>query len=431
MPENRIRHIIDFTPHSKKQALIMNAFFIPGLLEMWVAAGSKFGKSISLSGAFALKAPLTQQALYRWIAPIYSQSKIGFKYIKRIMPPEPYVKVNESALSLYMPTQDTMIQFFHGQDPESLEGEATNGNALDEASKMKEEVYSSVKTTTGVTEGPIIGISTPRGKNNWFYRKCMEAKEEMLRAQRENRRPRKIFIHAPSWTNPAVSMDVINDAKRTMPLRLWRQYYEADFVADGSVFTGLDSSWKTDAIDENDQFLWIRPDADQMSVVIGVDWARNVDFTVFSASCMKTRDVVGIWRMRGVGYPSQIAKLKTFSKRFKSVESVWHDKTGVGIALDDLLAGTDLPFRGITFTNASKNELMVKLMLSFEEASFGLPQISALVTEFNDIEVKTTATGLPTYAAPTGATDDIVMSVALSHAAMLEHSDRDYGIIEF
>lgn len=409
----------------------MNAFFIPGMLEMWVACGSKFGKTYAASGAISLAFPLYEQCLWRWVAPIYQQSKIGFKYCRRMLPPEPYVKANESSLALNMKHIDSQIQFFHGQHAESLEGEATRGTVLDEASKMKEEVYASAKTTTGVTAGPIIGISTPRGKNNWFYRKCMDAKEEMLRARRENRRPRKIFIHAPSWTNPAVSMDVINDAKRTMPLRLWRQYYEADFVSDGSVFTGLDHCWRTDYIDQTDQFLWLHPDADKMSVALGVDWARNVDYSVFSASCMKTRELVGLWRMRGVAYPHQIRKLKTFTERFASVETVWHDKTGVGIALDDLLAGTELPFHGIVFTNASKNELMIKLMLSFEEASYGMPQISALVTEFNDIEVKTTATGLPTYSAPSGATDDIVMSVALSHAAMLQHSERDYGIIEF
>lgn len=409
----------------------MNAFFIPDLLEMWVACGSKFGKTWAASSAMSLAVPLEKQALFRWIAPIYSQSRIGFSYIKRMLPGEPFVKANESSLSLYFRDNDSLIQCFHGQDPESLEGEATRGNILDEASKMREEVYASVKTTVGVTAGPIIGISTPRGKNNWFYRKCMEAKEEMLRAQREGRRPRKIFIHAPSWTNPAVSMDVINDAKRTMPLRLWRQYYEADFVTDGSVFSGLDHCWKTDYIDHTDQFLWVHPEADKMAVVMGVDWARNVDFSVFTASCIKTRQIVGIWRMRGVAYPQQIRKLKTFTERFASVETVWHDKTGVGVALDDMLAGTDLPFHGIVFSNASKNELMVKLMLSFEEASYGMPQIAALVTEFNDIEVKTTATGLPTYSAPAGATDDIVMAVALSHAAMLQHSDRDYGIIEF
>ena len=409
----------------------MNAFFIPGMLEMWVACGSKFGKTYAASSAISLAFPLYEQCLWRWVAPIYTQSKIGFKYCRRMLPPEPYVKANESALALSMKHIDSQIQFFHGQHAESLEGEATRGTILDEASKMKEEVYASAKTTTGVTAGPIIGISTPRGKNSWFYRKCMDAKEEMLRARRENRRPRKIFIHAPSWTNPAVSMDVINDAKRTMPLRLWRQYYEADFVSDGSVFTGLDHCWKTDYIDHTDQFLWLHPDTEKMSVVIGVDWARNVDYSVFSASCMKTRELVGVWRMRGVAYPQQIRKLKTFAQRFASVETVWHDKTGVGVALDDMLSGTDLPCNGIVFTNASKNELMVKLMLSFEEASYGMPQIAALVTEFNDIEVKTTATGLPTYSAPSGATDDIVMSVALSHAAMLEHSERDYGIIEF
>lgn len=37
------------TPHSKEQAQIMNAFNTPGLQELWVACGSKFGKALTLS----------------------------------------------------------------------------------------------------------------------------------------------------------------------------------------------------------------------------------------------------------------------------------------------------------------------------------------------------------------------------------------------
>ena len=160
----RIRVKIGTPPHSDKQKLIMNAFFIPGLIEMWVACGSKFGKTFAASSAISLAFPLKQQALWRWVAPIYTQSKIGFKYCKRMLPPEPYVRPNESNLSLSIPAIDSQIQFFHGQHPESLEGEATAGNILDECAKMKEGVYESAKTTTTVTRGPIIGISTPKGK---------------------------------------------------------------------------------------------------------------------------------------------------------------------------------------------------------------------------------------------------------------------------
>lgn len=431
MQEQRIRIEMNTPPHSDKQNLIMNAFFIPGLIEMWVACGSKFGKSISASTALCLAFPLKRQALWRWIAPVYSQSRIGYKYCKKILPPEPYTRLNESNLSISMPLIDSQIQFFHGQHPETLEGEATHGNILDEAAKMKEGVYESVKTTTTVTRGPIVGISTPKGKNNWFYRRCMEAKEEMLRARHENRRPTKIFIHAPTMVNPYVSMDIINDAKRTMPERLWRQYFLAEFVSDGACFSNVSSCFTSDYIETGENFHWYSDVTIDQDVVVGVDWARNIDCTVFTAIAPKDRRLKGIWRMKGLSYPKQILRLKTFCSKFKSANTIWHDKTGVGVALDDMLGETELPFRGITFTNSSKNEMMVRLMLAFETQGIGIPNIDKLVNELNDIEVKTTATGLPTYSAPDGSTDDIVMSLALSYSAMLQHVDRDFSILEF
>jgi hypothetical protein len=418
-------------PHSTKQDLIFNSLFIPGLLEMWVACGTKFGKTLSACGAMTLALPVSQQALYRVVAPIYNQSKISFKYIRRMLPPPPHVKPNETALTLSMPHNDSLIQFCTGQDAEALEGEATAGNILDECAKMKEAVYASVKTTTSVTRGPIIGISTPRGKASWFYRKCMEAKEEMVRAKYEGRRPTKIFIHAPSRANPFVSQEVIDDARKTLPHRLFQQYYEAEFVSEGGVFVNYDRCFKTDYLDYADQFVWLKPGHKESSTVIGADWARTTDFTVFTAVDIKTREVVGVQRMRGVPYPVQVQRLKAFTENFKTIESVWHDKTGVGMALDDILHSTDLPFHGITFSNASKNELMVKLMLGFETEMLGIPNIGLLSTELNDLEVNTTATGLPTYSAPDGAHDDMVMSLALANAAMLQHVERDYSIVEF
>lgn len=415
-------------PHSKSQEKIFQTFVTPGLLEAFVACGTKYGKTLAASEALAIGLPIKRQGLFRWVAPIYSQARIGLNYLTRLLPPEPYVEANK--YGIYIPGADSRLEFRSGHDPENLEGEAASGYVLDECSKLKEQVYTSARTTVTMTRGPILAISTPRGKN-WFYRKCMEAQDEMQWALQKGVAPRRIFITAPTRDNPFVPREAIEDAKKTLPDRLFRQYYLAEFVEDGEVFSNVHNCFSTDYLEMNDQFTWFAEGYEKESVVIGVDWARNVDFTVFMACSPVTRKVVGVWRMRGLGYPGQVQRLNTFSKKFKNCETIWHDKTGVGIALDDMLSNTELPYRGITFTNASKNEMMVKLMLSFEEESFKIPQISCMVREIKEIEVNTTMTGLPTYTAPIGAHDDIVMALALSHAAMLEHSTRDFSIMEF
>src|SRR5688572_504748 len=117
-------NIITPPPHSDIQKIIMNFFLLNrkyGLQELWVAIGTKGGKSIGASAAIVNAAPLRQQSLFRWIAPYWSQSKIGYKYMQRMLPKKPIVLPNKSELALSIPSIDTTIQCFHGQDPEALE----------------------------------------------------------------------------------------------------------------------------------------------------------------------------------------------------------------------------------------------------------------------------------------------------------------------
>ena len=73
---------------------------------------------------------------------------------------------------------------------------------------------------------------------------------------------------------------------------------------------------------------------------------------------------------------------------FKSVEIILHDKTGVGVALDDMLYETELPFKGITFTNHNKNKFVTNLCLSTEAKAIEIPYISQLDDEMKSFEVK-------------------------------------------
>lgn len=412
-------------PHSAIQAQIMDFFITPGVQTLWVCAGTKFGKTLSAASAVAIAAPIKSGSRWRWVAPIYSQAKIGMRYMKKIWPKEPFVVPNESEPSLSFRDSDVHLGFCHGQDPESLEGDAIDGYVLDECSKMKEAVYSSCKTTTTVTKGPFLCISTGRGKN-WFYKKCMMAREEMLRAAREGRTPRHIFLTAPTSANPFVDPAVIAEAQRQLPDRLFRQYYLAEFVDDGEVLTGfrncINSEIEIDPVGSYQ--TWDKSDLSDLEVVIGADWAKISDWSVFTAWTLKG-EMVAFRRFQGLGYVEAVKELVRFARKFKLVHMVQHDKTGVGEAIDDMLMETDLSVQGLTFTANSKSQLVNKFALALQQGKPSFPNWLEMIREFEVFEVSTNEIGQARYCAAEGFHDDIIFSMCLGWRAVLEYGESD------
>lgn len=419
---NRI--IATTQPHSYKQRTVMNAFHWREVMEIWVACGTKWGKTLGASSAICAASGRREQALYRWIAPVYTQSKIGWKYCRRMLPAN-MIESNKSDLSVRFPHLDTDIQFFHGQNAESIEGEASAGNVLDEAAKLKADVYPAVKTTTTRTKGLIMGVSTPNGKN-WFYDRCMEARDEMLLAKRQGRLPRMIFLTAPTINNPSIDPRIIAEAKRALPERLFKQYYLAQFIDDATVFIGFQDCLFGEPVFMDDGYqTWYAPDYETKTVVIGADWAKSQDRTVFTAIDVQSRKLVGFMRFYKTPYTEAIRRLCLFSRKFADTIVVLHDKTGIGDAIDDQLAYTELPYEGVVFTNKSKADMATKLMTSFEQQTLRVPRIDVLQREVDAYETKTTPSGLITFSAPTGKHDDIVSSLMLSNLGLIQYTDRN------
>jgi len=411
-------------PHCSKQALIMQAFMHPGIEEIWVACGTKFGKTIAAAAAISSAVIQKPRSTFRWCAPIYTQAKIGLNYCRQILPPPPHVAINNSGLEIKIPAIDSLVQFYHTQNPVSLEGYGISGYVMDEAAKMKEDVYQSAKTTVTVTRGTMLFISTPYGKN-WFYRKCCEASEEMARARHEGRLPKKIFITAPTSANPFVPREAIVSAKASLSGRSYRQYFEAAFEDDGSVFTGYRQCAYTHELDiYGDEQFWLGEGARDSEVVVGADWAKTMDYCVFIAIDIQTRRVVGFQRFHKQPYTEAIRRLIKFTRKFKSTAAVYHDKTGVGMAIDDQLAFTDLNYVGITFTNASKSEMVNRLITAFEQQSLHIPTWPTLLSELEAFEVTASQIGLLRYGAAGGGHDDAVCSLMLAHSALMDYAER-------
>jgi len=410
--------------HTKKQALIMGAFQVPGLRKIYVACGTKYGKSLSASvcqSQAGLAAPGTK---WRWIAPIYEQAKVGMEYFKKLLPPSPHTEFQGNMMRIQMPYLDTEFQFWHCKNPSSLEGAGISGNIFDEAAKCSYEAVAAAQTTVTFTKGPQGYFSTPLGKN-WFYRECMEAKEHMRWAFKNGKQPERIFLTAPTTDNPFIDKKVIEEARRSLPDRLFRQYFMAEFVDDGNVFIGFRDCVEGPRLDiyGGVQF-WVAPEASTLEVFLGIDWAKKEDYTVITALsvALGKPKMVGFLRFQGIGYVEALKELHKFSKLFKKIVNIKHDRTGVGEAIDDMMAQLTIPFEGVVFTNSSKAAMVNQLMMAFETKSISIPDWPEMIGELESYAVVTNELGTARYSAPSGMHDDIVSSLMLAHVAATEYS---------
>lgn len=411
-------------PHGKKQRLVMSFLQMPGVEEMYVANGTKWGKTLAGVGGWCCAAVMQPRSHWRVVAPIYSQAQISLDYARNILPKDKHVtQVRPSKNEILIPSADVRLQFCHAQDPYSLEGAAVNGYLLDEAAKMPQQIYASMRTTVTRTKGPRLFTSTPLGKN-WYYHKCMQAKEEMEWALKKGVRPTKFFITAPTSDNPHIDKAVIAAAKRELPERLFRQFYLAEFVDDGTVFSRFREATFGPPLEVNGEHLmWLDEHCSERNVVIGVDWAKTMDWTVFFAIDYEHRRVVGYERFHKRPYTEAVRRLGSFGKRFNDVSHALHDKTGVGIAIDEMCQSLPFPVTGVTFTNQSKSEMVNRLISRFELKDLAIPNWGVLLSELDSFEARSNAIGTLSYSAPDGQHDDTVCALFLANAALVSAED--------
>jgi phage FluMu gp28-like protein len=217
---------------------------------------------------------------------------------------------------------------------------------------------------------------------------------------------------------------MIASARKGLPDRLFRQYFLAEFVDDGEVFVGykLCVEGLLYSFPDQRQHLWVHHEAKQYDVCIGADWAKRDDYTVFTAWCKDRltgkRRMIGYMRFHGVNYVRAVNELRLFAMHFRSVSIVEHDRTGVGDAIDDMLASTGLPYIGRVFSNSTKGAWVSKLVVGFQNRDVIIPFLEPMIEELDAYEVAVTPSGNFTYEAAGGSHDDIVSSMLLGYNAV-------------
>lgn len=440
-------------PYAEWQQMLMSAKLRLAVFPCGTKAGKTLGGACRIA-KFSFTAQKEQDALYRIIAPTYQLSSITYRYLSRLLPEKLPQQANmtreqqalaariweqftpnrtHSNLRMEWKHNNARIACVHGQDPEvTIEGERVHGNIFDEASKMKKQVYASGLSTTSQTGGWNVLYSTPMGKNFFYelYRECLEHMEWA----KKTGKPLEMFAAtAPTVGSPYVDPKVIEQARKTLPDRIFRQLYLAEFVDDGSVFIGFRQCIFGNTIElQGKQQGWQVEDTSKKTVVIGADWAKRNDYTVFIAIDVESKParVVGFRRFHGLQYKQSIKELALFTKQFAEVLLIRHDRTGVGDVIDELLEPIPVPIDPIVFTNISKSSMVDTYGVALQTQAIQLPNWKTLIDEHENYDVKTNQLGKPIYGAILGQHDDIVTACFLAWSAYIETQDVDYDVVD-
>ncbi len=225
--------------------------------------------------------------------------------------------------------------------------------------------------------------------------------------------PEYASFRFPTASNPHIPPAEIATARRELPQRVFEQEFEAAFLDDGGAV-----------------FRRVREAATGAELppypgrfVIGVDWAKRDDYTVFVVLDVEARRVVALERFNQIDYALQTARLKALCERWRPVV-VEAERNSIGEPLLEQLGRDGLPMVGFQTTAASKPRIIDDLALALERGELALPPHDVLLAELEAYTMEPTRTGHYRFGAPAGLHDDCVMALAIAWHA------RDRGVAE-
>lgn len=136
------------------------------------------------------------------------------------MPP----KVRESALQLHLANGSRIIGL--PENERTIRG--YSGASLlivDEASRVKDALYYSVRAMLATSRGRLIALSTPFGQRGWFFDEWLKADKQELMGLK----PRWHRFKVKATECQRIPKDFLRDEELSLGPRWFRQEYEASF----------------------------------------------------------------------------------------------------------------------------------------------------------------------------------------------------------
>lgn len=362
-----------------------------------LAAGRRWGKTL-LGGRIVMEV-LRRHGKVAWIAPTYKNSRPLWRWAVQVT--APCVAAGAMSLSRNERVIETaaggLLAVYSGDNIDAVRGEAFHCVVLDEAARLAPEAwYDAVLPTLADHDGDALLISTPKGKN-WFW-------TEWQRGKRQD--DEYASWHASTLDNPLPQIQKAFElARRNVPELAFRQEWLAEFVDAGVVFRKVH-----EAATAQRQIEGVRGH----EYVVGVDWGKFDDFTVFAVFDLTERALVHIERFNQLDYLVQLERLRALVLRFRPL-TVVVERNAAGEPLVEQLRRDGLPVAAFTTTAVTKTQIIESLMLAFERQEIRIIPDATLLEELQAFEASRLPSGMMRYSAPEGLHDDCVMALALAH----------------
>ncbi len=395
---------LDYKPHPA-QLLFHNSTARFRVLN----CGRRFGKTLASVQESVIAATKKSGAVVWIISPVYSQSMVSWRMLRKVLLPTPLVKKWHISDSYAELVNGSTIWIKSSDNYDNLRSEGLDLAILDEAAMMAPEVWSEViRPSLADKKGKAIFISTPKGLN-FFY-------SLYLLGQDSNNNPDWESWKFPTVSNPYIDPKEIEELKKNTPEQIFRQEFLAEFLTDsGEVFRKIESCFVSSS-------LSIPKEGE--SYIMGCDLARFNDFTVLIVLNSEGY-VVYYDRFNGTAWEIQQARILSVARSYKATLIV--DRTGIGQPIFEALSQeNDLNIIGYNISgNAEKNRLIENLVLSIENQRVHWENTGELVNltkELKFYSMERMKSGRIVYNAPKGGDffDDTVIALALANLANQE-----------
>ena len=332
-----------------------------------------------------------------WGAPTYKMLLDDFKMLSNILAPVT-VRKSEQEKSIEL-VSGGRIDFWSLDNPDVIRGRHYKRFSVNEAAFVPNLVSIFdliIRPTLIDLVGGADFAGTPKGMNG-FWQLYNRTGAEWSRWQMS------------SYSNPHIPKSELDAMRETMTERAFSQEIEAKFLEDGGgVFRRIREA-ATLQVQE--------PDKDKQ-YIIGVDWGRSNDATVFCVFDADSKNQVYLDRMTDTDYATQRTRLGALSNKYSNAVII-AEANSIGQPNIEALQNMGLSVQGFTTTNATKAQAIQSLELAFERGDINILDNEMQTAELMAYESEKLPSGLIRYGAPEGMHDDCVMAMAIGWRGVL------------
>jgi hypothetical protein len=264
-----------------------------------VVAGRRWGKT-QLAKITIVKHALEPKRLIWYVAPTYAMARsILWDELKDFFPPRTITSVNETRMTIKL-INGTRIELKGADKPDTLRGVGLNYLIIDEAQDIKQETWFKVlRPTLASTRGEAMIIGTPKSFN-WLYDAYLLGQRgDIIVDNGKKRLNNWKSWQFPTITSPFIPKTEVDQARRDMDEKSFKQEFEASFETMSSrVYHAFERKVHVGRYPFNPRLpIWIGQDfnIDPMSSVIlqpqenGEIWAVG-EVVLFGSNTQETAD---------------------------------------------------------------------------------------------------------------------------------------------